>query len=34
MPLLSIVSLATAGYLWLRLYLRTRIKKGKNDFMR
>jgi ubiquinone biosynthesis protein len=34
MPLLSIVSLVTAGYLWLRLYLRTRIKKSKNDFLR
>jgi ubiquinone biosynthesis protein len=27
MPLLSIVSLAVAGYLWLRLYLRNRPKK-------
>jgi ubiquinone biosynthesis protein len=34
MPLLSIVSLAVAGYLWLRLYLRNRIKKGRNDRLR
>ena len=29
MPILSIVSLAAAGYLWLRLYLRNRPKKGR-----
>ena len=29
LPILSIVSLAAAGYLWLRLYLRNRPKKGR-----
>jgi ubiquinone biosynthesis protein len=29
MPILSILSLAAAGYLWLRLYLRNRAKKSR-----
>ena len=29
LPILSIFSLAAAGYLWLRLYLRNRPKKGR-----
>jgi ubiquinone biosynthesis protein len=29
MPILSIVSLAAAGYLWVRLYIRNRVKKER-----
>ena len=30
-PVLPLLSLATAGYLWLRLYLRNRLKKSSKD---
>ncbi len=33
-PILPLISLVAAGYLWLRLYLRTRQKKGANDSLR
>jgi hypothetical protein len=28
-PILPLLSLSVAGYLWLRLYLRNRLKKGR-----